>query len=57
MNIPSKKLGVETERNIDIMNVRVESQEIEKLLKRPGYFPAYHMNKKNWISISLEDEL
>lgn len=57
MNIPSKKLGVETERNIDIMNVRVESQEIEKLLKRPGYFPAYHMNKKNWVSISLEDEL
>lgn len=57
MNISSKKLGIETEKNIDIMNVRVESQEIEKLLKRPGYFPAYHMNKKNWISISLENEL
>lgn len=57
MNISSKKLGIETDQNIDVINVRVESQEIEKLLKRPGYFPAYHMNKKNWISISLEGEL
>lgn len=57
ISISSKKLGIEIEKNIDIMNVRIESQEVEKLLKRASYFPAYHMNKKNWISISLENKL
>ncbi len=57
LNVSSKKLGIEVERNIDIMNVRIEKQEVEKLLEKKGYFPAYHMNKKNWISISLEGEI
>ena len=26
-------------------------------MEKNGYYPAYHMNKKNWISIILDDNL
>lgn len=57
MNISKRKLGLEFEENIDIVNIRVENTNIENLLNKKGYFPAYHMNKKNWISICLDGEI
>jgi predicted DNA-binding protein (MmcQ/YjbR family) len=24
------------------------------LLKKPGYLPAYHMNKKSWVTVVLD---
>ena len=39
------------------MNVKVSKDEIGNLLKKDGIYPAYHMNKRNWISILLNDTL
>lgn len=36
------------------LNVKCEPIFIESLLKRPGFYPAYHMNKKLWVSVVLE---
>ena len=41
----------------DIINVKLDSSKIPLLLKKNGLYPAYHMNKKNWVSISLDDTL
>ena len=30
-------------------------KEIEGLLSQKGFYPAYHMNKKSWVSIILND--
>ena len=27
------------------------------LLEKKGYFPAYHMDKKNWISVELSENI
>ncbi|MBP3799889.1 MAG: MmcQ/YjbR family DNA-binding protein, partial [Bacilli bacterium] len=27
----------------------------DSLLKKKGYYEAYHMNKKSWITIILDD--
>ena len=35
----------------------VSKDEIGNLLKKDGIYPAYHMNKRNWISILLNDTL
>ncbi len=56
MNINKKKLDKE-DRDVEILNVKLDSLEIEKLLKCHGYYRAYHMNKKNWITIILDDTL
>lgn len=54
MNVSGKKLGLKNENMIDIMNVKCDQLLIGSLLGKQGFFPAYHMNKSNWISIALD---
>lgn len=42
---------------VEIINLKVSENEIETLLRLNGYFEAFHMNKKHWISIILNDTL
>lgn len=57
MEVSKKKLGIEIDENIDVMNVRIENHKLEEIFQINGYFPAYHMNKKNWISIILDGSI
>lgn len=57
MEIPGSKIGLAGEERIDIMNVKCEKAVIPSLLNTEGYFPAYHMNKANWITFVLDDTL
>jgi len=56
MNISKNKL-VDEKGYFDILNVKIDSSKIPILLAKSGIYPAYHMNKKYWISISLDDTL
>ncbi len=56
MNIPYKTLGVNKQGNIDIVNVKASPKLIEQLIDYDRYFPAYHMNKKYWLTIVLDKE-
>lgn len=42
---------------VEIINVKVEPNELAELLELRGYYPAYHMSKKSWTSIILDDTL
>lgn len=53
-NISKKKLGMTEEEFTDILNVKCDPLLICSLLNDKGFFPAYHMNKKNWITILLD---
>lgn len=39
---------------IEIINLKIPEKDIAVLQKIHGIYPAYHMNKKNWITISLD---
>ena len=54
MEVPAKKLGLNENRIIDILNVKCDPTLIGLLRSKPGYFPAYHMNKEKWLSIVLD---
>lgn len=54
MNIPYETLGLKQQGNVDIVNVKAEPEQIVQLIDRQRYFPAYHMNKKYWITILLD---
>lgn len=54
MNIHASKI-VKEDKDIEILDVKIEPEELDDLLKREGFFPAYHMNKKSWITILLDD--
>jgi len=57
MNIPLKKLEGTSDTLIEIINIKLPKEKINELLKKKGYYPAYHMNKKYWISIILNDTI
>lgn len=42
---------------IEVLNIKLDEDMIVSLLKEHGYYKAYHMNKKKWISIILDDSI
>ena len=56
MNIDLSKLD-NGKGETEIINVKLDKEKIPSLLKQKGYYKAYHMNKKDWISIILNDTL
>ena len=54
MTISKEKLGLPECDMIDIMNVKCETIMINSFRAEKGIYAAYHMNKANWISVSLD---
>lgn len=54
MYISRIKLGELSEEMVEVMNLKLNTAEIENLHKKDGFYPAYHMNKKYWITITLD---
>ena len=42
---------------IEVLNVKINPMERETLLRNEGCYPAYHMNKKHWMTVVLDDTL
>ena len=57
MNIDKSKLGEKSNEEVEIIDVKLDPNEITDLLKQDGFYPAYHMNKKNWITVILNNTL
>ncbi len=55
MNLNKEKLDSKTNQEIEVINVKIEPSKILELIKKPGFYPAYHMNKKYWLTICLDD--
>ena len=56
MNVDRSKL-TKGSGEIEVLNIKLPVDMIESLLKENHYYKAYHMNKKYWISIILDDSL
>lgn len=54
MNVSKRCLGFNNEERIDVLNVKCNPEVIRSLVTEPGFLPAYHMNKKHWLSILLD---
>ncbi len=53
MDLPPAKLGLSGDDMIDVLVLRCGPALVGSLLSQEGYYPAYHMNKANWISAPL----
>ncbi|HFI0369456.1 TPA: MmcQ/YjbR family DNA-binding protein [Streptococcus suis] len=40
---------------VEIVNLKVDGREIAELLSQSGIYPAYHMSKKTWVSVLLDN--
>jgi len=57
MNIDKSKLDKNCSGEIEAINLKIDSNKIPSLLNKKGIYPAYHMNKKHWITIILDNTL
>lgn len=57
MNIDKSKIDKKCSGEIEVINVKLDDDKIQGLLTKKGFYPSYHMNKKNWITIILDDTL
>jgi predicted DNA-binding protein (MmcQ/YjbR family) len=55
-NIPLCKLKPCAKRTemVDIINIKIDTNQTDNILKKRGFYPAYHMNKKSWATIILD---
>lgn len=57
MNIKRSKIDKESNGYVDIINIKLDKAEVQDLLHKNGFYPAWHMNKKSWITIVMDDTL
>ena len=55
-NVDKSKID-EGNGKVELLNIKLDSNKIKELLQNKGYYEAYHMNKKSWISIILNNTL
>ena len=56
MDIDSSKLGLKDNKMVTVINLKLDD-EVNEYFKIKGIYPAYHMNKKKWLTIILDDTL
>ncbi len=54
MNIDFSKLDSKKTGEVEIIDLKLEEEKVKCYLKENGFYPAYHMNKKNWITVLLD---
>lgn len=54
LTISKRKISLNSDEIIEIINLHNNPEEIEKIIDYKKYFPAYHMNKKYWCTICLD---
>lgn len=54
MDIPKNKLGFDDTERVDILDIKCSPFDRDKLLGQNGFLPAYHLSRKNWITVLLD---
>lgn len=56
-SVPLDKVNKDasSSQKAEVINVKVG--DVKSLLKKKGYYPGYHMNKKCWVSVILDDKV
>ena len=54
MGVTGDKLGLETGDIVEVINLKCDTDLSVNIRMSKGILPAYHMNKKHWISVILD---
>lgn len=54
MQVNAKKLALARNETVWIVNLKIAEEIRDSFLHQKGIFPAYHMNKKHWVSVLLD---
>ena len=54
MTIKKSKLSIDSNEYIDVVNLKCAPEIMDDLWYESGVFPAYHMSKKHWLTLTLD---
>lgn len=54
LTVPRNRLGLSGDGEIDIVDLRMKTEDIASAVDRVTVFPGYHMNKSHWITVLLD---
>lgn len=54
LSVSTSKLGVVPGKMAEIIDLRIQPENMGMLIDQKVYFPGWHMNKKNWYTIILD---
>lgn len=57
LTIKENKLIGNSDNTIEILDLRYNKDEIENIIDNQKIFPGYHMNKKSWITVKLDNSI
>lgn len=57
LTISERKLDIDSDKIIEIIDLRYQKEKIDELIDFKTIYPGYHMNKKSWITIKLDDTI
>lgn len=57
VKISEKKLGIDSDRIVEIIDLRYQKEETQNIVDNKKVFQGYHMNKKSWITIKLDNTM
>lgn len=57
LTVAGTKLGLDTDRILEIIDLRMKPDDAQDILSREHYYPGWHMNKKSWYTIVLNDTI
>lgn len=57
MAVEKKTLGLEEDGKINILDVKCDPDLVGMLIQTYGFLPGYHMNKRHWITILLDESV
>ena len=57
LTITEDKLGGSSNKEIEILDLRYQKEEIDSIIDNKLIYPGYHMNKKSWITIKMNNSM
>ena len=54
LTVSRRKLGLDSDELVEIIDLRLPPEEMPKLVDGKRYFGGWHMNKKHWYTIILD---
>lgn len=54
LTVAKNKLGIDSKDVVEIIDLRTDPNGMNDLLKQSGFYPGWHMNKRNWFTVILD---
>ena len=52
---PGRNREEPSREKVEVLNVKVRPETVPELLREDGIYECYHMNKKYWVTVALEE--